>query len=664
MAQSRVEDQVGRVFGDRYRLVGLIGSGGSGYVFLATDDRLERQVAVKLLHTGLASDDAFLRRFRAEARGAAALSHPHIMGVLDWGEEADGPYLVLEHLGGGSLRDLLDSGRRLSVEQTVRVGLEAAGGLAYAHRRGVVHRDVKPANLLFDEDGRLSIADFGLARALAEAAWTEPMGALIGTVRYSSPEAAQGNVVDGRADVYALGLVLIEALSGTVPFGSDTPLSTLMARVAAPPAIPPSAGPLRPVLAEMTQVSPDERFDSQSVLSALESLAGELPRPAPLPLVRRGVDDDTTAPLLVPAGGLAGPPPASAGGLPGPPPAPPATAGLAAPAEPGGPSPADAARRPAAGPAARPRAADPAGRPRAAEPGRRRRLWPWLLALLVALLVAAGAVLGARVLLYVPSYHTPDLSKLSPAQALVKLKPDGFHLAEGAPAYSPSVPPGEVVSQSPGTGALLKRGSTVHVRVSKGPQPVAVPRITGLTKALALARLKSNGLVPKVANSYSESVDSGDVISYSPSTGAHLPGTTVDVTVSAGPKPRVVPSFASGTTYGQAVSALQGMQLKAKRTTAYSDSVNAGDVIGSSPAAGASVPRGSEVTLTVSLGPHMATVPYVYGQTGAAASQQLNNDGFKAQVFGPDLQGGSVVLTNPSPGESVHYGSTVDVFVL
>ena len=170
-----------------------------------------------MLHAALAGDESFLRRFRAEARTVAALRHPNIMGVYDWGEQEDGPYLVLEFLGGGSLRDLLDRGHRLSPSQALLVGLEAARALDYAHRRGLVHRDVKPANLLFDDEGRLCVADFGIARALAEATWTEPSGAVVGTVRYASPEQARGNSIDGKADVYALTLVLCEAVTGQVP---------------------------------------------------------------------------------------------------------------------------------------------------------------------------------------------------------------------------------------------------------------------------------------------------------------------------------------------------------------------------------------------------------------------------------------------------------------
>ncbi|MGH9069391.1 MAG: serine/threonine-protein kinase, partial [Acidimicrobiales bacterium] len=297
MSPSRIADQVGRVVGGRYRLVRPIGSGASGHVFLAEDANLSRPVAIKMLHAALAGDEGFLRRFRAEAQAAASLNHPHVMAVIDWGEDQDGPFLVLEHLGGGSLRDLLDTGRRLSPSQATAMGLEAARGLAYAHRRGLVHRDIKPANLLFDDEGRLAVADFGLARALAEAAWTEPVGALIGTARYSSPEAAQGRSLDGRADLYALGLVLIEAVSGTLPFTADTTIATLMARVGSPPPLPPELGPLAPLAGDLTRPEPGDRPEAPAVVRALEVLSRRLPRPEPLPLPGHSssrVDHDPT----------------------------------------------------------------------------------------------------------------------------------------------------------------------------------------------------------------------------------------------------------------------------------------------------------------------------------------------------------------------------------
>src|SRR6202451_1609765 len=187
-----ISDSIGRVLGKRYRLLSALGTGASAHVFLAEDVSLQRHVAVKVLHPGLASDAAFLQRFGAEARAVASLNPPHILRVFDWGEDSDGPYLVTEYLGGGSLRDILDRGVRLSHSQAAQLGAEVAQGLAYAHSRGLVHRDIKPANLLFDEEGRVRVADFGVARALAEAAWTEPVGALVGTARYAAPEQLRG----------------------------------------------------------------------------------------------------------------------------------------------------------------------------------------------------------------------------------------------------------------------------------------------------------------------------------------------------------------------------------------------------------------------------------------------------------------------------------------
>ena len=212
----------------------MIGQGGSATVFEATDLTLERNVAVKVLHPKLSSDPAFLERFRSEARAAAGLSHPNVMAVHDWGEDDRGdstlPYLVMELLEGGSLRAMLDEGVVASPSQAIQIGLDACRGLNYAHTEGLVHRDITPANLLFGSDGRLRIADFGLAKALADSGWTESGKDLVGTARYASPEQAQGLRLAPASDVYSLGLILVEALSGSVPFSADTMLGTLTAR--------------------------------------------------------------------------------------------------------------------------------------------------------------------------------------------------------------------------------------------------------------------------------------------------------------------------------------------------------------------------------------------------------------------------------------------------
>src|SRR5271165_4725524 len=278
-------DSIGRVLGDRYRLVTPLGTGASAHVYLADDVSLHRQVAIKVLHPALAGDRAFLRRFRAEARAVAALNHPNILKVYDWGEQDGEPYLVLEYLGGGSLRQIYDTGALLTPAQAVRIGIEACAGLDYAHRRGLIHRDIKPANLLFDADGRLRIADFGLARALAEAAWTEPDGAILGTARYAAPEQVEGWVLDGKADVYALSLVLYEGVTGEAPFIGDTTVATLMARVGALLPEHDALGPLADVLVWAAAPDPAERFDASQLALRLQALAAALPEPAPLPIV-------------------------------------------------------------------------------------------------------------------------------------------------------------------------------------------------------------------------------------------------------------------------------------------------------------------------------------------------------------------------------------------
>ena len=229
MASSGVGDLTGRVLAGRYRLLAPIGAGASGRVYVADDVRLRRRVAVKVLHLALAEDAGFLRRFRAEAQVAASLNHPNVMAVYDWGED-DVPFMVLELLTGGSLRSMLDAGTRLSPSQAAHVGRQVTSALEYSHARGLVHRDIKPANLLFDEHGILRVADFGLARALAEASWTEPAGAVVGTARYAAPEQATGRPLDGRADLYSLAVVLVESVTGAVPGMADTAIGTLAQR--------------------------------------------------------------------------------------------------------------------------------------------------------------------------------------------------------------------------------------------------------------------------------------------------------------------------------------------------------------------------------------------------------------------------------------------------
>ena len=277
MAISGVADLTGRVLAGRYRLLAPIGAGASGRVYVADDVRLKRRVGVKVLHLALAEDAGFLRRFRAEAQVAASLNHPNVMAVYDWGED-DVPFMVLELLTGGSLRGLLDADARLSPSQATHVGRQVTSALEYAHVRGVVHRDIKPANLLFDEHGIVRVADFGLARALAEASWTEPAGAVVGTARYAAPEQATGAPLDGRADLYSLAVVLIEAVTGTVPAVADTAIGTLAARTHTPLVAPLALGRLGPVVERAGRPDPADRYPDAATMRAALADAGACAR--------------------------------------------------------------------------------------------------------------------------------------------------------------------------------------------------------------------------------------------------------------------------------------------------------------------------------------------------------------------------------------------------
>jgi len=609
MAPTRMADQVGRVLGGRYRLRAALGSGASAQVFLADDAALGRQVAVKLLHPALAGDSTFLRRFQAEARAAAGLTHPHIMAVYDWGDDEDSPFLVCEYLAGGSLRALLDDGRRLSPSQALLVGLEAAHGLHYAHRRGIVHRDIKPGNLLFDGDGRLRIADFGMARALAEAAWTEPAGALLGTARYAAPEQVKGESVDGRADIYALSVTLIEAVTGKVPFAADTTIATLMARVDNPLEAPPELEALGPVVELGGRPERDDRPDAVGFARALDAAAQQLPAPEPLPLA--GPSDDLTV-ITEDATEL----------------------GLSP-------------------------TTDSTPVVTAAAATRHRRRWPWV-ALVVALVVAIGATAWAlRRPAPVPTHLMPNVHAKPEAEAVAALQPLKVRITR-VEQFADGTAAGIVLDQAPTQGHKVKEHSTVKLVISKGPPPVPVPDLTSASESAAKAKLAAAGLaVGNVDTQYSEQVAEGTVLDWNPK-GQAPKGAAIALAVSAGPKPRTVPTLA-GKTYDQAAAALQQLGLTAVRADAFSDNVPKDQVIGTTPGAGASVDRGGKVTVNVSKGPDLVALPDVTGKSVQDATTTMQQVGIQVgNVFGPPTK--KVFVTDPPAGTQVHRGSSVNLY--
>jgi eukaryotic-like serine/threonine-protein kinase len=620
----------GALLGDRYLLTRPLGAGASASVYLAEDQSLRREVAVKVLRAGPANDEAFQRRFRAEAVAVAGLNHPHVLRVFDWGEADGDAWLVTEYLSGGSLRDLLDAKGRLSPEQTVSIGTQAADGLAYAHARGFVHRDVKPANLLFDDAGRIRIADFGVARALAEAAWTEPSEGLIGTVRYTSPEQAQGRHVDGKADVYSLALVLYECVTGEVPFSADTQVATLNARIGAPLPFHPALGELEDVLRAATAPDPAQRIDAAELHARLQALSRELPDPPP----GRGGRTSSSIGFQPPSPEeLTGSHRAVGRGHSG---AVPAVPALVEDVTEVGPLPDTTvvgAPLVAVPPTPPTRAADDVPPPPPPAPvARRRRRWP--IAAAALLLLVGGVVAGLVVAnpFATPTYPIPLVVGQTVATARPVLAASGFSLVVKGEVSSRTAALGTILKQSPFPGTKVAKGATVYVIQSAGPPPVRIPAVVGMTCGAAVAELVHVGFsatCPVSIAGYSTTVAGGlamgvyDVNVANPSTAAY--GSVLSVQLSKGRPPAPLPDVV-GEPEPKAIVALQQSDYAPVVVHVYSRSVPAGVVITTTPLPSALVQPGKPVKVIVSVGAP-TTIPSLGGADFAAAEKILIDHG-------------------------------------
>jgi serine/threonine-protein kinase len=687
-------EHVGRVVGGRYRLLAPLGSGASAEVYLADDVRLRRRVAVKVLHTALADDESFLRRFRAEARAAAALSHPNILAIYDWNGDDNPPYLVTEYLGGGSLRAMLDAGSRLTPSQALLVGLEAARALDHAHRQGFVHRDIKPANLLFSADARLRIADFGLARAIAEAGWTEPTGAVLGTARYASPEQARGEPLDGRSDVYSLALVVVEAVTGSVPFTADTTIGTLMARLDRPLEVPDELGPLAPVIEHAGAMDPADRPDAAALAQDLVASATQLPRPAPLPLAGArpaadggtdGVESEGDRTMVHgrrPDGG-AGTGNGDVAGTGG------AGAGAGAPGAPGGAHDATTVQRASTTTALAqiPDSTARMGRPQQhpSDPGqpaqlppppklaptaRSARLRTWTIRISAAVIAIALGVAGALLFQQsrVPSHEVPrDIVGLPAAEATDQVSGFAWRIAREE-VNREDAEPGVVVDTRPKPGEDLKEGGTLTLIVSKGPPLVDVPpvgTIAGLDEETAANVLGNTGteLQAEFVPTESDEVDEGKVIGYADGTPEQVPkGSTVKVEISTGPPGPRIPDM-EGWDFRDARRALRDLDLEVEATPEENDDFDDGKVIRSEPAFGEHVEEGGTVMLFVSQGDGPIPVPDVGGLRVDEARDELEDAGLSVgTVHLNSSDDGVVFATTPFAGMEVDPGTPVDLW--
>lgn len=639
------DELTGRVLADRYRLRHSIGTGASGRVYEADDIQLKRRVAVKVLHQALADDRGFIQRFRAEAQVAASLHHPNILTVHDWGEDGTA-FMVMELLDGGSLRAMLDEGSRLSPAQAARLGRDLAGALEYAHARGIVHRDIKPANLLFDEHAVGRVADFGLARALAEASWTEPAGAVFGTARYASPEQARGVALDARSDLYSLALVLYEAITGTIPFAADTVMGSLALRTQQPVTAPVEWGPLRAVIERAGRVDPDERYpDAATMAAALRDACDVLGRPEPLRLAGTNGEAATIDPnptqAIVPvprepildlregAAGLFDQDAAASG--------PPSS----------GPPLFDqdaVSREPVVTQDVRP--------PR---PRRSGRVVPFVVAIVVVAAITGGVVALGSV---------GSGQRVAMPGVIGYLEAEARSIAERNAVEVRIViresddPDGVVIDQRPAAG--VRSNGALTIVVSSGPPPVSAPNLADLDRAAAQLAATDAGLIAEFKTAFDEKARRGTVIAQSPAAGgAAERDSVITITLSQGPAPRAIPELSNDVAGARA--ALEDLGFEVTEAKQFSDAVDEGDVIGSNPPVGEKAAFGSAVELIISKGPELVKVPNVFGQGINGACAEIKDAGLQCDTVGytPDA---TVQNMSPQPGERLRRGASVTLY--
>ena len=621
---------IGSTIDGRYRVDALVARGGMATVFRATDLRLERTVALKVMHGSLAEDHDFVARFVREARSAAQLSHPSIVAVYDQGEANGFVYLAMEYIQGQTLRDLLHDRQRLTPTQALAVLEPVLDALAAAHTAGFAHRDIKPENVLLAADGRVKVADFGLARAIVTTNATGlTQGLLIGTVAYLAPEQVERGHADARTDVYSAGILLYESVVGSTPFSGATPMSVAYQHVHSHVPVPSAIRPeLPPEIDELVRVateqSPASRYrDAADFADHLRSARQTMAPSQPYVDTEHEDGDDShrtvildresstvtvgrwnTNPLpgVGSAAGAASAASATSGLAAATPPSyptlitpttAPAPAAEAMVGPPGGPwvvPPAPTAMDPPSGPPDDPTDEQPSGR----KPRRFRIL---IAAVVLALL---GTTVGFGAWAYTNSQivTVPTLVGMTPSAATTALETDGLVLDVTGEDFSASVPEGSILSTNPTAGAQLRRGDTIAATTSAGPQLVDVPKVIGKKQTKAEANLRALGFASTTTEEFSESVAAGRVISVSPNQGKTAPvGAAVSLVVSKGPPPVTVPNVV-GSNRADAVAELRALGL----TPVVQNQlpvVVIGRVYSQDPGPGTVVPRGTTITITL-----------------------------------------------------------------
>ncbi len=613
------DPRVGRLLDGRYRLLDRLARGGTATVYRGLDERLERPVAVKVMHPALADDPDFLARFAREARSAARLSAPEVVAVYDTGRDelTGASYLVMEHVEGRDLRAVLTDHGPLPPQRALQVLEPVLRALAAAHRAGLVHRDVKPENVLLGNDGRIKVADFGLARAVETSDIDATTGLLIGTAAYLAPEQVTRGTADPRTDVYAAGIVLWEALTGRPPYVAETPLAVAYRHVHEDVPPPSSgAGPLPAALDALvvraTRRDPDQRPpDAGAFLAELRRVREALPRGGPagdVPVVPQQPGPHREATRV-----LAGPPRRQA------------TQVLAGPPPPPAP--------------------------------RRRRGRAALVGLVALVVVTAGT--GAGWAVNAARWTTaPTVLALSGTQAADRLRTAGLASTTSEPRFDEQVPAGQVLAQEPAPGERIRKGAVLTYVLSKGPDRRTVPAVAGRSRGVAVASLERVGLRAGPVTERFSSRPSGTVLSSTPAAGAALrPDTPVGLVVSKGLELLPVPGV-TGRSQAEAQAALSAAGFRSSVQQQPDEQVPAGSVVRQTPAGG-TAPRGTRVRLVVSSGPEMVVVPDLAGLDQAQADAALAGRGLVGAGVQPLFGDGRAAEQSPAPGTQVRRGTTV-----
>lgn len=690
------DPMLGRVLDGRYRIGARIARGGMATVYEATDLRLDRSCAIKIMHPGMGEDDEFAKRFVREAQSAARLAHPSVVAVFDQGDDDGTLYLVMEFVPGETLRDVIRNEAPMKPSRAVALLEPVLAALGAAHESGMIHRDIKPENVLIAPDGRIKVADFGLARAVnAETQHTATGGVLIGTVSYLAPELVERGKADARADVYAAGVLLYELLTGQKPHAGETAIQVAYKHVHEDVPLPSEVvGGIPPyvdaLVARATARDLDQRpADAKVLLRLLRQVrtaldAGVLDDPdlthdlLPRPARGDGFGDDDyddTEPtqvvgaIGVPAvvtGTVVAPTSADsestavirAGVTTVPPPVP---APRLTPTEP----PAVRRTQPVA----------PTGPPRPPQPprgrGRSNRRWatsnrgPILLAAVVVL--ALVAAVGGWYLGVARYTTTPGLIGLSTEQAAAKAKQSGLEIRQSDEAYSETIPQGSIVSTSPKAGERIKKSGTIRAVVSLGQERHNVPDLTGMTEDAAQAALAKEHLaMGAITEAWDDKAPAGQVVKTNPDIGTPLPrDTAVNLTVSKGPKPVNVDDYANQPA-ADVVKKLQKAGLTVNQIQDYSPTVAAGNVMAQDQAPGTVLHRGDTINLTVSQGLPPVPVPDVFTKTEAEATQILQQAGFVVNVeHGGGYVGFKRVSSqSPDANTMLQPGQTVTITLL